>query len=68
MKKETTIDWLIACLPPQKENEDYMKAIITQAKKMEKEQIIDASVEFSMHAKELATKNAENYYKLVYKS
>jgi hypothetical protein len=62
-KQKTTVEWIEQeMLKPNLS----MKEILEQAKEMEKEQIIKAASDHCYPTCELATIDAEEYYKLTY--
>jgi hypothetical protein len=61
--KQTAVEWLMQQLPTIDKYDPYYQNLFTQAKEMEKEQIIDACKQCSYSYEE-----AEQYYNETFKS
>ena len=74
MSKQTAVEWLLEQFPTIDKTDSYYSRIIEQAKKMEKEQIVDAYIEGDSTGfeamgeyKSLLIKDAEQYYQETFK-
>ena len=69
--KQTAVEWLMQQLPTIDKYDPYYQDLFTQAKEMEKEQIIDAYYQIGKDHQDMIfpiEKNAEQYYTETYES
>jgi len=66
-KKESAIKWLENCLPMELLKDDYVLKILKEAKKLEKQQIIDAVINTSSLGENSANVFANDYFNETFK-